>query len=142
MNEVNTPAPGISYFTPEQIPRSGTALDPQPDEKPIPKLFQPLTIRGVDFQNRIFVRSFGFLFIFLLITMFCMLQLSPLCQYSATSEGFLTPWHVAHRTLHSLLVLKSDNFKCIISWWDCFTWARINICRVNCRFRRRSSHGP
>jgi len=27
---------------------------------------------------------------------FSALQLSPLCQYSATKEGFLTAWHVAH----------------------------------------------
>ena len=55
MSEVNTPAPGISYFTPEQNPPSGTAINPQPDGKPIPKLFQPIKIRGVEFQNRIFV---------------------------------------------------------------------------------------
>ena len=55
MTEVNTPAPGVSYFTPEQSPRSGSALDPQSDGKPIPKLFQPIKIRGVEFQNRIFV---------------------------------------------------------------------------------------
>ena len=43
---------------------------------------------------------------------FCILQLSPLCQYSA-KDGFVTPWHMAHRmsTKFALLlsVLKSDN---------------------------------
>jgi hypothetical protein len=55
MSQVITPAPGISYFTPEQNPPSGTAVNPQSDKNPIPKLFQPLKIRGVQFQNRIFV---------------------------------------------------------------------------------------
>ncbi|KAF2092014.1 NADH-dependent flavin oxidoreductase-like protein [Saccharata proteae CBS 121410] len=71
----NKAAPGISYFTPAQDPPAGTAFDPQDDGKPIPKLFQPLTIRGVTFQNRIF--------------------LSPLCQYSA-EDGHMTAWHMAH----------------------------------------------
>ncbi|KAF8814992.1 FMN-linked oxidoreductase [Phlegmacium glaucopus] len=75
MSEINSPAPGVSYFTPEQNIPAGTAVDPQSDGKPIPKLFQPIKIRGVQFQNRIF--------------------LSPLCQYSA-QDGFLTPWHMAH----------------------------------------------
>lgn len=65
----------ISYFTPAQEPPSGTASDPQPDGKPIPKLFRPLTLRGVTFQNRI--------------------MLSPLCQYSA-EDGHQTAWHFAH----------------------------------------------
>ncbi|KII89986.1 hypothetical protein PLICRDRAFT_29157 [Plicaturopsis crispa FD-325 SS-3] len=74
-NIANTPATGVSYFTPAQTPPAGTAVDPQPGGKPIPKLFQPLRIRGVEFQNRIF--------------------LSPLCQYSA-QDGHLTEWHKAH----------------------------------------------
>ncbi|KAJ7484633.1 FMN-linked oxidoreductase [Mycena latifolia] len=45
------------------------------NEKTIPSLFKPIRIRGVEFQNRIF--------------------LSPLCQYSA-EDGALTPWHFAH----------------------------------------------
>ena len=56
--EYNIPAPGVSYFTPLQDPPAGTAVVPQPNGKPIPKLFQPLTIRGVTFQNRIFVAYF------------------------------------------------------------------------------------
>ncbi|KAL5529466.1 hypothetical protein ACEPAG_5451 [Sanghuangporus baumii] len=75
MSLVNAPAPGIAYFTPAQVPPSGTAVSPQPDDKPIPKIFQPLKIRGVEFHNRIF--------------------LSPLCQYSA-ENGRLTAWHMAH----------------------------------------------
>ncbi|EGO03987.1 hypothetical protein SERLA73DRAFT_165519 [Serpula lacrymans var. lacrymans S7.3] len=71
----NKPFPGISYFTPAQVPAAGAAFDPQPDGKPIPKLFQPLKIRGTTFHNRIF--------------------LSPLCQYSA-DDGHLTAWHLAH----------------------------------------------
>lgn len=66
---------GLSYFTPDQNPPSGTASDPQSNGSPIPKLFQPLTIRGVTFQNRIW--------------------LSPLCQYSS-QNGYHTAWHMAH----------------------------------------------
>lgn len=65
----------ISYFTPAQIPPSGTASDPQPGGEAIPKLFKPLKIRGTTFQNRI--------------------MLSPLCQYSA-EDGHQTAWHMAH----------------------------------------------
>ncbi|KAH7887094.1 hypothetical protein F5I97DRAFT_1104169 [Phlebopus sp. FC_14] len=71
----NKPAPAIPYFTPAQVPAAGTAYDPQPDGKPIPKLFQPIKIRGTNFHNRIF--------------------LSPLCQYSA-DDGHFTAWHLAH----------------------------------------------
>ncbi|OCH89918.1 FMN-linked oxidoreductase [Obba rivulosa] len=71
----NAPAPGVDFFTPAQIPAAGTAVDPQPSGKPIPKLFQPLRIRGLEFHNRIF--------------------LSPLCQYSA-ENGIVQPWHFAH----------------------------------------------
>jgi len=71
----NLPAKGISYFTPAQNPPSGTAINPQPNGTTIPKLFQPLTIRGVTFQNRIW--------------------LSPLCQYSA-QNGYMTDWHLTH----------------------------------------------
>ncbi|KAK6537342.1 hypothetical protein TWF694_011534 [Orbilia ellipsospora] len=68
----NIGSEGISYFTPAQVPASGTAIE---NGKSIPKLFQPITIRGVTFPNRIW--------------------LSPLCQYSA-DDGHLTDWHVAH----------------------------------------------
>ncbi|KAL0256117.1 NADH-dependent flavin oxidoreductase [Diplodia seriata] len=72
---INTAAPGVSYFTPWQEVPAGTAADPQPDGKPIPKLFTPLQIRGMRAQNRI--------------------MLSPLCQYSAR-DGFIGEWHSAH----------------------------------------------
>ncbi|KIJ61509.1 hypothetical protein HYDPIDRAFT_96213 [Hydnomerulius pinastri MD-312] len=71
----NKPAPAIPYFTPAQIPAAGTAYNPQPDDRPIPKLFQPIKIRGTTFHNRIF--------------------LSPLCQYSA-EDGHFSAWHMAH----------------------------------------------
>lgn len=54
---------------------AGTAVSPQPDGKPIPKLFTPLQIRGMRAQNRI--------------------MLSPLCQYSA-EDGHVAEWHSAH----------------------------------------------
>ncbi|KAL4248550.1 NADPH dehydrogenase YqjM-like protein [Abortiporus biennis] len=74
---VNAPAPGVPFFSPAQYPASGTAVDPQPDGnlKEIPTLFHPIKIRGLEFQNRIW--------------------LSPMCQYSA-ENGFVTPWHFAH----------------------------------------------
>ncbi|GJE93445.1 FMN-linked oxidoreductase [Phanerochaete sordida] len=72
---INVAAEGIPYFTPAQEIPAGTALDPQPDGRPIPKVFQPLRIRGLEFQNRIW--------------------LSPLCQYS-TKNGVPSPWHFAH----------------------------------------------
>ncbi|KGO74156.1 Aldolase-type TIM barrel [Penicillium italicum] len=69
------PAEGISYYTPAQSPPAGTARNPQTSGKPIPKLFKPLTIRGITFQNR--------------------LGMAPMCQYSA-DDGHMTPWHIAH----------------------------------------------
>ncbi|MDP4586363.1 MAG: NADH:flavin oxidoreductase/NADH oxidase [Microbacteriaceae bacterium] len=42
----------------------------------VPALFQPLTIRGVTFRNRIW--------------------LSPLCEYSAKEDGVPTDWHMVH----------------------------------------------
>ncbi|QSZ35871.1 hypothetical protein DSL72_006993 [Monilinia vaccinii-corymbosi] len=69
---LNTPAPGVSFYTPLQSPPSGTALSPSPST---PKLFTPLRIRSLTLQNRI--------------------MLSPMCQYSA-ANGHFTPWHMAH----------------------------------------------
>ena len=51
----NEAAKGISYYTPAQLPPSGTASDPQPDGSHPPKLFHPLKLRGVTLQNRIMV---------------------------------------------------------------------------------------
>lgn len=53
----NVPAPGISYFSPYQNPKSGTAADPQSDGTRPPKLFQPWKLRGLTFQNRIGVSA-------------------------------------------------------------------------------------
>lgn len=71
----NEAAENAPYYTPAQKPPAGTALDPQPDGKSIPKLFKPVKIRGMTLQNRIAV--------------------SPMCQYSA-HEGFHTMWHTTH----------------------------------------------
>ncbi|KAF6764151.1 NADPH dehydrogenase [Ephemerocybe angulata] len=67
----NTPADGIPYFTPAQSPPAGSAAS----SEPLPKIFEPIRIRGVTFHNRIWV--------------------SPMCQYSA-DNGKLTAWHLAH----------------------------------------------
>ncbi|KAE8148339.1 hypothetical protein BDV25DRAFT_19365 [Aspergillus avenaceus] len=69
------PAQGISYFTPAQNIPAGTAANPQTSGQKVPKLFQPFTVRGVTFQNR--------------------LGLAPLCQYSA-EDGHMTDYHIAH----------------------------------------------
>ena len=71
----NTGAEDAPFYTPAQQPPAGTAVDPQPGNKPTPKLFTPLKIRGMTMQNRIMA--------------------SPMCQYSA-SEGFHTLWHTTH----------------------------------------------
>ncbi|KEY66365.1 hypothetical protein S7711_05799 [Stachybotrys chartarum IBT 7711] len=71
----NEPAENCTFFTPKQDPAMGRAIEPQPSGKPVPKLFTPLKIRGVEMHNRIWV--------------------SPMCQYSA-HEGFHTPWHITH----------------------------------------------
>lgn len=42
----------------------------------MPHLFEPLTLRGVEFRNRIMV--------------------SPMCQYSAGEDGRATDWHLVH----------------------------------------------
>lgn len=87
------PAEGISYFTPAQEPPAGTAANPQTNGQPIPKLFQPLTIRGVTFQNRIGVSCCTEVHRYSRILTIS--QLAPLCQYSA-QDGHMTNWHVAH----------------------------------------------
>ncbi|KAF2649776.1 FMN-linked oxidoreductase [Lophiostoma macrostomum CBS 122681] len=74
-HNANRAAPGISYFTPEQDPPAGTALSMKDGSSKLPKLFTPITLRGLTFQNRI--------------------ALSPLCQYSA-ENGHHTPWHLTH----------------------------------------------
>lgn len=71
----NRAAKGISYYTPEQKPVAGTALSMKDGSDKIPKLFQPLKLRGLTLQNRVAV--------------------SPLCQYSA-EDGHHTDWHLTH----------------------------------------------
>ncbi|KAK4902747.1 NADH-dependent flavin oxidoreductase [Elasticomyces elasticus] len=70
----NKAAPGVPYFTPLQEIPAGTALITD-GKTVVPKLFQPLKIRGLTLQNRI--------------------MLSPLCQYSA-DDGHYTIWHKTH----------------------------------------------
>ncbi|PTB36175.1 uncharacterized protein TrAFT101_000142 [Trichoderma asperellum] len=72
---VNVAAKNVPFFTPEQDPVAGSPSATQSSGNPVPKLFTPLKIRGVEMPNRIWV--------------------SPMCQYSA-HEGFHTPWHIAH----------------------------------------------
>ncbi|SPO07446.1 related to flavin oxidoreductase [Cephalotrichum gorgonifer] len=67
------PAKGVPFWAPEQDPPAGTGL--KGPNGPLPKLFTPLKIRGIQMPNRIW--------------------LSPMCQYSA-HEGFQTPWHETH----------------------------------------------
>ena len=71
----NVGVEGISYYSPLQDPPAGTALASKAEDRTIPKLFTPITIRGVTFPNRIF--------------------LSPLCQYSA-KDGYANDWHLTH----------------------------------------------
>lgn len=71
----NVAAEGISYFTPAQEPVAGTGLGSKTEGAETPKLFRPLTLRGVTFPNRLF--------------------LAPLCQYSA-QDGHATDWHLTH----------------------------------------------
>ncbi|KAF4471104.1 NADH-dependent flavin oxidoreductase [Fusarium albosuccineum] len=70
----NIAAKGAPYYTPAQEPASGTARGVK-DGGAMPKLFTPLTVRGLTFQNRLF--------------------LAPLCQYSA-KDGYATDWHLTH----------------------------------------------
>ncbi|CAE6504448.1 unnamed protein product [Rhizoctonia solani] len=74
---INRPAPGVEEFYPLNEPPIGTAYsnDAYPQNKAIPKLFQPLQIRNTTFKNRIWA--------------------SPMCQYSAT-DGHMTDWHLVH----------------------------------------------
>lgn len=50
----NVAAENISFYTPAQTPPAGEAIL---GDIAIPKLFQPIKIRGVQFPNRIFVRT-------------------------------------------------------------------------------------
>lgn len=76
--EFNTGVPGLEYFTPQHLISPGTPVS-KATTKPIPKLFQPLTIRGTTLRNRILV--------------------APMCQFSSASHGpatgALTDYHIA-----------------------------------------------
>ncbi|KDQ63292.1 hypothetical protein JAAARDRAFT_29310 [Jaapia argillacea MUCL 33604] len=74
---VNTPVPGADQYYPLNTPDIGEAFPPElyARNKDLPKLFQPLTLKGVTFKNRIFV--------------------SPMCQYSS-DYGHATDWHLVH----------------------------------------------
>ena len=81
---INVATPNIPWFNPLQNPPAGTVLkgdepnnDLPPKNRPqkIPQLFQPITLRGLTFHNRLWV--------------------SPMCQYSA-DNGHLTPHHFVH----------------------------------------------
>ncbi|CAE6516347.1 unnamed protein product [Rhizoctonia solani] len=73
----NVPVPGVDEYYPLNKPPIGTPLSKEdyPQNKNIPKLFQPLKIRGVEFKSRIWV--------------------SPMCLYSAV-DGHMTDWHLVH----------------------------------------------
>lgn len=69
---------GLSFFTPKQRVPAGTAvLDPENgvSEDSITPAFRPITIRGKNFQNRIWV--------------------APMCMYSC-ENGMFSDFHVAH----------------------------------------------
>ncbi|KAH9479121.1 NADH:flavin oxidoreductase [Psilocybe cubensis] len=72
-SNANVAAKEIPYFTPAQDIPAGSSTSEGNHNLPV--LFQPIQIRGVRFQNRIWV--------------------SPMCQYSA-ENGHPTPWHLAH----------------------------------------------
>ena len=52
---INTGRPGAAFYTPYTHPPAGTVLKNMNEGKTIPKLFQPLKIRNVEFKNRIWV---------------------------------------------------------------------------------------
>jgi len=74
---INKPNPNADQYFPLQEPAIGAAYPASdfPQNETLPKLFQPITIRGVTFKNRVFV--------------------SPMCQYSA-DNGHATDWHLVH----------------------------------------------
>ncbi|GJE85837.1 NADH:flavin oxidoreductase/NADH oxidase [Phanerochaete sordida] len=74
---INKPVPGADQYYPLNDPAIGTPLPIKayPQNAKVPLLFQPLTIRGITFKNRIWV--------------------SPMCQYSS-DNGHATDWHLVH----------------------------------------------
>ncbi|GJJ08062.1 hypothetical protein Clacol_002269 [Clathrus columnatus] len=74
---LNPRVPGVRQFYPLNEPAIGSAYPKEvsPKNKTIPPLFQPITIRGETFKNRIFVAA--------------------MCQYSS-DNGHATDWHLVH----------------------------------------------
>ncbi|KAG7099587.1 hypothetical protein E1B28_001417 [Marasmius oreades] len=72
MSFINRAAPDVEGYFPLNDPPIGTSRD---ESQELPLLFQPITIGGVTFKNRIFV--------------------SPMCQYSS-DNGHATDWHLVH----------------------------------------------
>ncbi|KAJ2811289.1 hypothetical protein FBU31_007808, partial [Coemansia sp. 'formosensis'] len=67
------PSPGMAIEPPALAIAQGFAQGPNPN--PLPKAFQPLTIRGYTIKNRIWV--------------------SPMCMYSS-DDGYATDFHLAN----------------------------------------------
>ncbi|KAF7307073.1 FMN-linked oxidoreductase [Mycena indigotica] len=70
MAHINLPVPNAREYYPLNNPNIGVVEGGTP-----PALFEPLTIRGVEIKNRIWV--------------------APMCQYSS-SNGHATDWHLVH----------------------------------------------
>lgn len=79
---INVGNPEATFYVPLTTPSTGTALsgDDWPQNKALPKLFEPIQVGPLEFKNRIFV--------------------APMCQYSCEAEGdhagVLTAWHTVH----------------------------------------------
>ncbi|KAG6885261.1 hypothetical protein C0993_003951 [Termitomyces sp. T159_Od127] len=75
---INRPVPDAYQYFPLNEPPIGSYMGHakvNTEDKTIPALFRPLSMRGMDFKNRIFV--------------------APMCQYSAVN-GHATDWHFVH----------------------------------------------
>ncbi|KAF9245771.1 hypothetical protein BU15DRAFT_85464 [Melanogaster broomeanus] len=75
---LNKAVPGVHGFFPLNEPEIGSAYtntDIFVQNKELPLLFQPITIKNVTFKNRIWV--------------------APMCQYSS-DRGHATDWHLVH----------------------------------------------
>jgi len=77
IRHINQRVPDVDTFYPLNDPLIGAPFpaDVFPQNKKLPKLFTPLTIKDVTFKNRVWV--------------------SPMCQYSS-DNGHATDWHLVH----------------------------------------------
>ncbi|KZT30840.1 FMN-linked oxidoreductase [Neolentinus lepideus HHB14362 ss-1] len=77
MAHINKPAPGADQYLPLNEPGVGISYSKEAHaaNASLPKIFQPLTLRGVTFHNRVWV--------------------APMCQYSS-DNGHATDWHFVH----------------------------------------------